>query len=97
MQKKPVLDFFQNRLADGKIPYFLITFVSYGKASRPVLVELGIVTLVSELQSSNADSPIALTLFGMVTLVSDEQPANANSPISVTLLGMVTLLSDEQP
>ena len=45
---------------------------------------LGIVTLVRDLQSKNASSPMLVTLSGIVTLVIDEQPQNAHLPILVT-------------
>jgi hypothetical protein len=48
------------------------------------------VTLVSEVQSQNAQSPIEVTLSGIVTLVKLEQYLNVSSPIEVTLLGMIT-------
>ena len=54
------------------------------------------VTLVSELQPSNAELPMLVTLFGMVTLVSEVQPMNAPHPMLVTLSGMVMLVSDWQ-
>jgi ABC-type uncharacterized transport system permease subunit len=53
-------------------------------------------TLVSDVQKSNALSPIFVTLLGMTTLVSDLQLSNALSPISVTLLGITTLVSNLQ-
>ena len=45
---------------------------------------LGIVTLVRELQSWNAESPIEVTLLGIVTLVREIQWQNVLSPIEVT-------------
>ena len=45
---------------------------------------LGIVTLLRDLQSLNAYSPMLVTLLGIVTLVKNEQPENASSPILVT-------------
>ena len=42
------------------------------------------------MQSSNAESPILVTLFGIVMLVNDEQFLNAESPIVVTLFGIIT-------
>ena len=46
---------------------------------------LGIVTLVNELQASNAPSPMLVTLLGIVTLVNELHPQNAKSPMLVTL------------
>ena len=58
---------------------------------------LGIITLLRDLQSLNAYSPMLVTLLGIVTLVRDEQPSNALSSILVTLSGIVTLVRDLQP
>jgi hypothetical protein len=49
-----------------------------------------ITTLVSDEQSSNAQSPMLVTLLGIVILVRDEHPENAFSPILVTPLGIDT-------
>ena len=51
------------------------------------------VTLVSEVQYSNAPEPIEVTLLGIVILVSEVQFLNAEYPIEVTLFGIVILLS----
>ena len=53
--------------------------------------------LVNDLQPSNADSPIEVTLSGIVTLANDSQPSNARSPIEVTPSGITMLVSDLQP
>ena len=61
-----------------------------------LIANVGIVTLVSELQPSNALLPIEVTLLPIVTLVSPLQSANATEPIEVTLSGIVTLVSPLQ-
>ena len=57
---------------------------------------LGIVTLVSPVQPSNALLPMLVTLLGIATLVSPEQSLNAVPPMLVTLFGIVMLVSPEQ-
>ena len=44
----------------------------------------GIVTLVRDVHSEKARSPMLVTLFGIVTLVRDEQSQKAFSPMLVT-------------
>ena len=56
----------------------------------------GSVTVLSEVHSRNACSPIDSTRFGTVTEVSDVQSANVLSPIFVTEAGMVMLLREDQ-
>ncbi len=46
----------------------------------------GIVMLISELQSPNAELAMLVTLFGIVILVSELQPSNAELAMLVTLL-----------
>ena len=56
------------------------------KATSPILVTLsGIVTLVNELQSENADFPMLSTPSEIVTLVTELQSENADSSMLVTL------------
>ena len=58
---------------------------------------LGIVMLESEVQSSNALSPMLVTLLGIVMLESEVQPRNAEEPMLFSLLFSpnVTLESEE--
>ena len=53
------------------------------------VTQFGIVTLVSPLQSRNADAPMLVTLSGIITLVSPLQPQNVDDPILVTPSGIV--------
>ena len=52
---------------------------------------------VSNLQSSNAKSPISVTLEGMSTIVNNVHSLKADSPITVTLEGMSTLVNEVHP
>ena len=57
----------------------------------------GIVTLVREVQPSNALSPMLVTPSGIVTLVREVQSENVLQPIHVTPSGIVTLVREVQP
>ena len=50
-------------------------------------------TLVNEVQSSKASSPILVTDVGMTMLVSEVHPRKANSPMLVKDLGIATLVT----
>ena len=58
--------------------------------------ELGIVTLVKDLQPINAEDSILVIELGILMLSRCEQKLNAHSPIRVTELGIVILLNDGQ-
>ena len=53
---------------------------------------VGKLTLISDVQVSNALSPMLVTLLGIVTLAREVQSKNAFSPMLITPLGMVTLV-----
>lgn len=59
------------------------------KASLPIVVEFGILTVVSDLQSSKAPSPILVTKSGMSMDVKEVQCQNARFPMLITELGIL--------
>ena len=62
-----------------------------------VLTFAGIVIVVREVQSWNAESPIFVTLSGIIIRARELQPLNAAVPIFVTLSGIVIVLRAEHP
>ena len=67
------------------------------KVLLSMLVIGGRSTLVKQVHSSNARSPIATTEGGMSTLFNDLHLAKALSPMVVTDAGMVTLVNKIHP
>ena len=56
------------------------------------VTELGILTLISDVQPEKAPLPMEVTELGMEMLVREEQPEKARSPMEVTVFGMMVLL-----
>ena len=61
------------------------------------MTESGMVTLVSELHSANASTPIDVTELPMVTFLSSKQFQKALSPIDFTVSGILTEVNPLQP
>ena len=57
-----------------------------------LVTELGMVMLVSPVQSENADVPMLVIVLGILNSISHVQPLNAYAPMLVTELGITVFL-----